>query len=91
VTLIAAAIILTFTTLEFIDYRRVTIDTSIVVDRSRGQKLTMYMNVTFPRVPCYRECSRSFPYTIFFVFVLIGDGYYHTCYIRSPFPILTTR
>lgn len=40
--------------MEFFDYRRVNIDTSIVVDRSRGEKLTVNMNVTFPRVPCYR-------------------------------------
>ncbi|KAJ7695941.1 Sec1-like protein [Mycena rosella] len=53
VTIIAAAIILAFTTMEFLDYRRVNIDTSIVVDKSRGAKLTVKMNVTFPRVPCY--------------------------------------
>ncbi|KAI8978767.1 endoplasmic reticulum-derived transport vesicle ERV46 [Trametes punicea] len=52
-TLIAAAIILSFTTMEFFDYRRVNIDTSVVVDRSRGEKLTVKMNITFPRVPCY--------------------------------------
>ncbi|KAJ7928017.1 Sec1-like protein [Mycena leptocephala] len=52
-TLVATAIILAFTTMEFFDYRRVSIDTSIVVDKSRGEKLTVKMNVTFPRVPCY--------------------------------------
>ncbi|KAJ7147096.1 Sec1 family-domain-containing protein [Mycena crocata] len=52
-TIIAAAIILSFTTMEFFDYRRVNIDTSIVVDKSRGEKLTVKMNITFPRVPCY--------------------------------------
>ncbi|KAJ7486008.1 endoplasmic reticulum-derived transport vesicle ERV46 [Mycena galericulata] len=52
-TIVAAAIILAFTTMEFFDYRRVTIDTSIVVDKSRGERLTVKMNVTFPRVPCY--------------------------------------
>jgi len=52
-TLISAAIILAFTTMEFMDYRRITIDTSIVVDKSRGEKLTVNMNITFPRVPCY--------------------------------------
>lgn len=55
-TIIAAAIILSFTSIEFFDYRRVNVDTSIVVDRSRGEKLTANMNITFPRVPCYREC-----------------------------------
>jgi len=52
-TILSAAIILAFTTMEFIDFRRITIDTSIVVDKSRGEKLTVNLNVTFPRVPCY--------------------------------------
>ncbi|KAI4525230.1 DUF1692-domain-containing protein [Schizophyllum commune Tattone D] len=52
-TLIAASIILAFTTLEFFDYRKVIIDTSVTVDQSRGERLTVRMNVTFPRVPCY--------------------------------------
>lgn len=52
-TILSAAIILAFTTMEFIDYRKVYIDTSIVVDRSRGERLTVNMNITFPRVPCY--------------------------------------
>ena len=43
--------------MEFFDYRRVNIDTSVVVDRSRGEKLTVHLNVTYPRVPCYRECT----------------------------------
>lgn len=52
-TLISAAIIFSFTTMEFFDYRRVNMDTSIVVDKSRGQALTVWLNVSFPRVPCY--------------------------------------
>jgi len=52
-TLVAAAIILTFTSIEFFDYRRINMDTSLIVDKSRGEKLTVTMNVTFPRVPCY--------------------------------------
>ncbi|KAJ7212004.1 Sec1 family-domain-containing protein [Mycena pura] len=52
-TILATAIILAFSTMEFFDYRRVTIDTSLVVDKSRGEKLTVKMNITFPRVPCY--------------------------------------
>jgi hypothetical protein len=58
-TLLSAAIVLAFTTMEFMDYRRVNIDTSIVVDKSRGEKLTVNLNVTFPRVPCYRKMSLS--------------------------------
>ena len=55
VTILSAAIILAFTTMEFVDYRSIYIDTSIAVDKSRGEKLTVNMNVTFPRVPCYRK------------------------------------
>ncbi|TDL22173.1 endoplasmic reticulum-derived transport vesicle ERV46 [Rickenella mellea] len=52
-TIISAAIILTFSMIEFIDYRSVFVDTSMVVDRSRGERLTINFNMTFPRVPCY--------------------------------------
>jgi len=52
-TFVSAAIILSFTVMEFVDYRRIGIDTSVVVDRSRGEKLTVHFNVTFPRLPCY--------------------------------------
>jgi endoplasmic reticulum-Golgi intermediate compartment protein 3 len=55
VTLVSAAIILSFTFMEFFDYRRVNMDTAVVVDRSRGERLTVHLNMTFPRVPCYRE------------------------------------
>jgi endoplasmic reticulum-Golgi intermediate compartment protein 3 len=52
-TLVSAAIILSFTLMEFMDYRKIYTDTSLIVDKSRGEKLSMRMNVTFPRVPCY--------------------------------------
>lgn len=55
VTLLSAAIIFAITTMEFVDYRTVNMDTSIAVDKSRSEKLTVRLNVTFPRVPCYRE------------------------------------
>jgi hypothetical protein len=61
VTLVSVAIILSFTMMEFLDYRRVGIDTSVVVDRSRGEKLTVHLNVTFPRVPCYCELLHPNP------------------------------
>ncbi|KIM43117.1 hypothetical protein M413DRAFT_443928 [Hebeloma cylindrosporum] len=52
-TIISAAIILSVTMIEFFDYRRLNVDTSIIVDKSRGEKLTVNLNITFPRVPCY--------------------------------------
>ncbi|KAJ3752796.1 endoplasmic reticulum-derived transport vesicle ERV46 [Lentinula raphanica] len=51
-TLLSAAIILSFTVMEFMDYRRIYTDTSLIVDRSRREKQTVRFNVTFPRVRC---------------------------------------
>ncbi|GHJ87658.1 hypothetical protein NliqN6_4060 [Naganishia liquefaciens] len=52
-TFISLAIIAVSTILEFIDYRRVHHEPSIIVDRSRGEKLVVDMDIFFPRVPCY--------------------------------------
>ncbi|KAG0146743.1 hypothetical protein CROQUDRAFT_656907 [Cronartium quercuum f. sp. fusiforme G11] len=52
-TLASTILIITLILVEFIDYRKVHLDPSIVVDKSRGEKLIVEMNITFPRVPCY--------------------------------------
>lgn len=52
-TLLSFSIIATSILLEFVDYRRVHLEPSLEVDRSRGEKLVIEMDVTFPRVPCY--------------------------------------
>jgi hypothetical protein len=55
VTFISLSIILASVMLEFVDYRRVHLEPSILVDRSRGEKLVIEMDISFPRVPCYRQ------------------------------------
>lgn len=59
VTFISASIILASVMLEFVDYRRIHLEPSIMVDRSRGEKLVIEMDISFPRVPCYctSRCS----------------------------------
>ncbi|GAA5833692.1 hypothetical protein JCM11251_003206 [Rhodosporidiobolus azoricus] len=52
-TLVSLTLILALTLYEFVDYRRVHMEPSIVVDKSRGEKLVVNLNVSFPRVPCY--------------------------------------
>jgi len=52
-TLCSFVLIVTLTVIEFVDYRRITLHPSILVDKSRGEKLVVNMNITFPRVPCY--------------------------------------
>jgi hypothetical protein len=61
VTLLSFAIILSATLLEFIDYRTVHTSPSLIVDKSRGEKLTVDIDITFPRVPCYRAFDMSSP------------------------------
>jgi hypothetical protein len=56
VTFISFSIILTSMMIEFVDYRRIHLEPSIEVDRSRGEKLVIELDMTFPRVPCYCEC-----------------------------------
>lgn len=53
-TLISFVLIATLTIVEFLDYRRPHLEPSIIVDKSRGERLVVHMNITFPRVPCYR-------------------------------------
>ncbi len=52
-TFISFSIILTSVLLEFVDYRRIRLEPSLEVDRSRGEKLVIEMDIEFPRVPCY--------------------------------------
>ncbi|KAK4046029.1 ER-derived vesicles protein erv46 [Microbotryomycetes sp. JL201] len=52
-TLVSLSLILSLTLYEFIDYRRVHWEPSIVVDKSRGEKLVVNLDIDFPRVPCY--------------------------------------
>ncbi|KAF2797886.1 endoplasmic reticulum-golgi intermediate compartment protein-like protein 3 [Melanomma pulvis-pyrius CBS 109.77] len=37
---------------EWADYRRVIVRPELVVDKGRGEKMEISMNITFPRVPC---------------------------------------
>jgi hypothetical protein len=37
---------------EWADYRRVIVRPELVVDKGRGEKMEIAMNISFPRVPC---------------------------------------
>ncbi|OCK81229.1 DUF1692-domain-containing protein [Lepidopterella palustris CBS 459.81] len=37
---------------EWADYRRVVVRPELVVDKGRGEKMEIHMNITFPRMPC---------------------------------------
>jgi hypothetical protein len=47
-------VLITFLTLgEFFNHLEIHENTELIVDKSRGERLVIDMNVTFPRVPCY--------------------------------------
>ncbi|CAG8559207.1 6375_t:CDS:2 [Acaulospora morrowiae] len=52
-TIISTLIILVLLWSEFNEYRSTEIKPELVVDTSRKEKLTININITFPRVPCY--------------------------------------
>jgi hypothetical protein len=52
VTLSSLLIILWLVWGEWADYRRVIVKPELIVDKGRGEKMEIHMNITFPRVPC---------------------------------------
>ncbi|ORY08218.1 endoplasmic reticulum-golgi intermediate compartment protein-like protein 3 [Clohesyomyces aquaticus] len=52
VTLTSLLVIFWLTWGEWADYRRVVVRPELVVDKGRGEKMEISMNITFPRVPC---------------------------------------
>lgn len=37
---------------EWADYRRIVVHPELMVDKGRGEKMEIHMNVSFPRIPC---------------------------------------
>lgn len=52
VTLVSLVVILWLTWGEWADYRRVTVRPELIVDKGRGERMEISLNVTFPRMPC---------------------------------------
>ncbi|PWN45193.1 ER to Golgi transport-related protein [Ceraceosorus guamensis] len=53
ISLVAALLIALLIGSEFRSYRNITLHESLIVDKSRGEKINIAVNMTFPRVPCY--------------------------------------
>ncbi|KAF9165334.1 Endoplasmic reticulum-Golgi intermediate compartment protein 3 [Actinomortierella ambigua] len=53
VTLASAAIILLLLIGEFMDYRSVHVESSLVVDSGRKGKMAIQIDITYPKIPCY--------------------------------------
>ncbi|KAI0204707.1 DUF1692-domain-containing protein [Astrocystis sublimbata] len=52
VTIISVIVVLYLAWGEWYDYRRIVIHPELIVDKGRGERMEIHMNVTFPRMPC---------------------------------------
>lgn len=52
VTIASLLIVLYLALGEWADYRRVVVHPELVVDKTRGDKMEIWMNMTFPYIPC---------------------------------------
>ncbi|CAO1613761.1 unnamed protein product [Parajaminaea phylloscopi] len=52
-TLVSFLVIFALTISSFADHRKIQVLHNLEVDRSRGEKLAVDVDITFPRVPCY--------------------------------------
>ncbi|PKI85270.1 hypothetical protein MVES_001162 [Malassezia vespertilionis] len=53
ITLGSALLIFVLSLSEFIDYRRITTMPQFEIDRSSQDMMSLYMNISFPHMPCY--------------------------------------
>ncbi|GAD94381.1 COPII-coated vesicle membrane protein Erv46 [Paecilomyces variotii No. 5] len=52
VTIASLLVILWLVWGEWADYRRIVVEPELIVDKSRGERMEIHLNMTFPRLPC---------------------------------------
>ncbi|KAI9804010.1 MAG: hypothetical protein M1833_000291 [Piccolia ochrophora] len=52
VTITSLLVVLYLVWGEWVDYRRIDAHPEIIVDKGRGEKMEIHLNISFPRVPC---------------------------------------
>ncbi|KAI0484805.1 DUF1692-domain-containing protein [Xylariaceae sp. FL0804] len=52
VTIVSLLVVLYLAWGEWSDYRRIVIHPELIVDKGRGERMEIHMNVTFPKLPC---------------------------------------
>jgi hypothetical protein len=69
VTLVSAVIILVLLLGEFMDYRSIHLESSLIVDSGRKEKMSIDFDITFPKIPCYSKSSIDLFYLLDFLVV----------------------
>ncbi|KKA30808.1 hypothetical protein TD95_003664 [Thielaviopsis punctulata] len=52
VTIVSLLVVLYLSLGEWLDYRRVVVHPELVVDKGRGERMEIFLNITFPHLPC---------------------------------------
>ncbi|KYK56864.1 endoplasmic reticulum-Golgi intermediate compartment protein [Drechmeria coniospora] len=52
ITIISLIVVVVLSWGEWLDYRRIEIHPELVVDKGRGERMDIHLNITFPKVPC---------------------------------------
>ncbi|KAM4054999.1 endoplasmic reticulum vesicle transporter [Hirsutella rhossiliensis] len=52
VTIVSLLVVLFLAWGEWVDYRRTVIHHELVVDKGRGERMEIHLNITFPKMPC---------------------------------------
>lgn len=52
VTILSLIVVLWLSWGEWIDYRTVIVRPELIVDKGRGERMEIHLNMTFPNVPC---------------------------------------
>lgn len=52
VTIVSLLVVLYLAWGEWEDYRKIIVHPELIVDKGRGEKMEIHLNITFPRIPC---------------------------------------
>ena len=52
ITVISLILMFVLVTAEYFSYSKIIVRPELIVDKSRGERMTIHLNITFPNIPC---------------------------------------
>lgn len=74
VTLVSAIVIAVLLLGEFLDYRSVHVESSLIVDGGRKAKMAIDFDISFPKIPCYSTFSLIVAFYCRFLLFVVFKG-----------------